>query len=384
MRILLLNWRDKTDRSYGGAEEFVGRLADELAKRCEVTLFTSKGSGSAHENDKSLEIIRRGSVNTVYFWAIAHMLKNRKKYDAVVESVSSVPFFSSLVFDRRKIFLIVHHVMGMESFRTASPPKALAAYTAERFIPSLYKGSVFLVNSNFVRSQLENLGVSGNSIRLIKGHIAAVAGHRAAKSRKPTIISVCRLVKYKRVDMLIRMFANLRRKVPNAEFVIVGEGPERSKLESLSRKLGLGNCIRFTGFLAESEKAVELSKAWVFVTASRIEGLGISVLEAESCGLPTVAFANGGLAEVVRDGYSGFLVKEGDEKAFVEALYSLIRKGGKQRLAKMSANAVRHFSSFGSGDAAKIILKLARSSLSASARRTGKPRKAEQGTRGAT
>jgi glycosyltransferase involved in cell wall biosynthesis len=384
VRILLLNWRDKTDRSYGGAEEFVGRLADELAKRCEVTFFTSKGSGSDHEKDKNLEIIRRGSVNTVYFWAIAHMLKNRKKYDAVVESVSSVPFFSSLVFDRRKIFLIVHHVMGMESFRTASPPKALAAYAAERFIPSLYKGSVFLVNSNFVRSQLENLGVSGNSIRLIKGHIAAVAGHRAAKSRKPTIISVCRLVKYKRVDMLIRMFANLRRKVPNAEFVIVGEGPERSKLESLSRKLGLGNCIRFTGFLAESEKAVELSKAWVFVTASRIEGLGISVLEAESCGLPTVAFANGGLAEVVRDGYSGFLVKEGDEKAFVEALYSLIRKGGKQRLAKMSANAVRHFSSFGSGDAAKIILKLARSSLSASARRTGKPRKAEQGTRGAT
>jgi glycosyltransferase involved in cell wall biosynthesis len=380
----LLNWRDKTDRSYGGAEEFVGRLADELAKQCEVTLFTSRGSGSAHENDKNLEIIRRGSVNTVYFWAIAHMLKHRRRYDAVVESVSSVPFFSSLVFDRRKIFLIVHHVMGMEAFRTASPPKALVAYAAEKAIPSLYKGSVFLVNSNFVRSQLENLGVSGNSIRLIKGHIAAVAGHRAAKSRKPTIISVCRLVKYKRVDMLIRMFASLRRKVPNAEFVIVGEGPERTKLESLSTRLGLENSIRFTGFLAESKKAVELSKAWVFVTASRIEGLGISVLEAESCGLPTVAFANGGLVEVVKDGYSGFLVKEGDEKAFVEALYSLIRKGGKQRLAKMSANAVRHFSSFGSGDAAKIILKLARSSLSASARRTGKPRKAARGTRGAT
>jgi glycosyltransferase involved in cell wall biosynthesis len=380
----LLNWRDKTDRSYGGAEEFVGRLADELAKQCEVTLFTSRGSGSAHENDKNLEIIRRGSVNTVYFWAIAHMLKHRRRYDAVVESVSSVPFFSSLVFDRRKIFLIVHHVMGMEAFRTASPPKALVAYAAEKAIPSLYKGSVFLVNSNFVRSQLENLGVSGNSIRLIKGHIAAVAGHRAAKSRKPTIISVCRLVKYKRVDMLIRMFASLRRKVPNAEFVIVGEGPERTKLESLSTRLGLENSIRFTGFLAESKKAVELSKAWVFVTASRIEGLGISVLEAESCGLPTVAFANGGLVEAVKDGYSGFLVKEGDEKAFVEALYSLIRKGGKQRLAKMSANAVRHFSSFGSGDAAKIILKLARSSLSASARRTGKPRKAARGTRGAT
>jgi hypothetical protein len=97
-----------------------------------------------------LEIIRRGSVNTVYFWAIAHMLKHRRRYDAVVESVSSVPFFSSLVFDRRKIFLIVHHVMGMEAFRTASPPKALVAYAAEKAIPSLYKGSVFLVNSNFV------------------------------------------------------------------------------------------------------------------------------------------------------------------------------------------------------------------------------------------
>ena len=384
MRILLLNWRDKTDRSYGGAEEFVGRLAEELGKRCDVTLFTSKGSGSNHEKNKNLEIIRRGSVNTVYFWAIVHMLKHRKRYDAVVESVSSVPFFSSLAFDRKRILLIVHHVMGMEVFRTASPPKALAAYAAERLIPSLYKGSIFLVNSNFVRKQLENLGVSGNSIRLIKGYFAPVERQQAQKSRKPTIISVCRLVKYKRVDMLIKMFANLRRKVPNAEFVIVGEGPERAKLESLCSELGLGNSVRFTGFLKEREKAAELSKAWVFVTASRIEGLGISVLEAESCGLPAVAFANGGLAEVVKDGYSGFLVNEGDGNEFVEALYSLIGNGGKQRLARMSENALKNFSSFEKGNAAKIILRLARSHLSASARQTKKQRKAARGTRGAT
>ena len=383
MRILLLNWRDKTDRSYGGAEEFVDRLALELSKNCEVTLFTSRGRGRARERRGKLEIIRRGSINTVYFRAAAYLSRNRSKYDAVIESVSSVPFFSPLVFDRRKVFVVIHHLMGSEVFRTANPPKALAAYLAEKAIPSLYSGARFLVLSDFVKRQLVEAGIKPDSIYKVGGYSPSRRRLREAKSVNPTIVSVGRLVRYKRNDMLIRMFAELRKTVHDAELVIIGDGPERGRLEFLRNSLGLESCVRFTGFLEESRKDAQVSKSWVFATASRIEGLGFSVLQAEEMGLPVVAFGNGGLMEAVRNGYSGFVVREGDKEAFINALYRLVGSGRGKLLKRMSANAKKYAASFKEKDV-HDVLDIVMSSLSASPQRRGKPRKAEREPRAAT
>lgn len=380
---MLLNWRDKTDQGYGGAEEVVERLALELSKSCEVTLFTSRGMGKTRERRGNLEIIRRGSINTVYFRAAAYLARNRSKYDAVIESVSSVPFFSPLVFDRRRIFVVIHHLMGRRVFRAVNPPKALAAYAAEKTIPLLYNGARFLVLSDFVRRQLVEAGIKPGSIYRIGGYSTPHRRLRTAKSVKPTIISVGRLVRYKRNDMLIRMFAELRKNVHDAELVIVGDGPERRKLESLRNSLGLDDCVRFTGFLEESRKDAQVSRSWVFATASRIEGLGLSALEAEEMGLPVVAFGNGGLAEAVRDGYSGFVVREGDKKAFVNALYRLLGGRGRRLLKRMSANAEKHADSFEKKEV-RDVLEIVRSSLSASAPQRGKLRKEGQEPRGAT
>jgi glycosyltransferase involved in cell wall biosynthesis len=384
MRILLLNWRDKTDASYGGAEVVVEKLAFELSKSCDVTLFTSRGSGSRMERRGSIEIIRRGSINTVYFKAAAYLARNRNKYDAVIESVSSVPFFSSLVFDKRRIFVLIPHLMGKNVFKAVNPLKALAAYIAERMIPRLYKGAKFLVLSDFVRRQLIYAGIKPDSIYMIRGYSPSRARPSADKSANPIIVSVGRLVRYKRNDILIRMFAEVHRAVPYAKLVIVGDGPERNKLESLRSSLGLEDCIEFTGFVSEREKDRILSNAWVFTTASRIEGLGLSALEAEEKGLPVVAFGNGGLAEAVRNGYSGFLVKEGDEKAFIDALCRLVGNGGRHLLKNMSAKAIRHAAYFGGREEARDILKIVRDSLNVSEPQTRKPRKVGQVPRGAT
>ena len=366
MRILLLNWRDKTDAGYGGAEDVAERLAIDLSKHAEVTFFTSDATGKGNETKGTIKVIRRGSINSVYFRGLEHMARNRRKYDAVIESVSSVPFFSPLVFESDRIFIIIHHLLRRKMFAVTNPVKAVAAYAAETSIPLLYRNAKFFVFSKFVRSQLESMGIRPGSIRLISMYGPNVGRASAQKYREPTVITVGRLVKYKRTDMIIRMFAKLKVRVPSARLVVVGAGPEIGRLKRLAQSMGLGKSVRFTGFISEKRKMYELGRSWVFATASLIEGFGISALEAQMCGLPVVAFGNGGLNEAVKDGYSGFLLKEGDSAGFVSKL-ELLLEDPDGKLARMSRNAGRFTKSQRLDEAGKDILDSIERSLNARA-----------------
>ncbi|MEM3841227.1 MAG: glycosyltransferase family 4 protein [Candidatus Micrarchaeaceae archaeon] len=373
MRVLLLNWRDKCNSGWGGAELTVGKLATGLAKHCDVTLFTSHSRNcKGYEKVGKLEIIRRGSINTVYFHALLYMLKNRRKYDAAIESVSIVPFFSPLAFPSSRIFIIVHHLMRKNMFVAVNPAKAFAAYVAESSIPFLYRKAKFIAQSKFVRKQLIALGVEAKRISLFRPYGFAYAPS-GKKSNRPTIITVGRLVRYKRVGELIAIFSEVHKIVPEARLVIVGDGPEKRRLEKLSLSAGLRNFVKFTGFLNEMEKSAELSKAWVFATTSSIEGFGLSALEAEAHGLPVIAYKNGGLQESVKNGYSGMLVENGDRKSFADKIIRLLDKENTDLLYKMSKNARKYALSFrGNRKMEDSILDLISKSLNAKSLQKGK------------
>jgi glycosyltransferase involved in cell wall biosynthesis len=122
------------------------------------------------------------------------------------------------------------------------------------------------------------------------------------------IVYLGRLNEHKNVDLLIEAFGRVRHSIPQATLHIAGEGPQRPRLESLSR--GIAG-ITFCGLVSEAEKAAILGSAWLYVLPSIREGQGITLLEAMASKTPTVAaFINGsGVASVIEDARNGLLVK---------------------------------------------------------------------------
>jgi L-malate glycosyltransferase len=106
--------------------------------------------------------------------------------------------------------------------------------------------------------------------------------------------------------------------VPDARFVIVGDGERRDELEALSRRLGLERRCLFAGFRADLDLLIPAFT--VFCLSSHMEGLGTSVLDAMAFGVPVVATAAGGIPEAVVDGVTGRLVPPRDADALAAAL----------------------------------------------------------------
>ena len=133
--------------------------------------------------------------------------------------------------------------------------------------------------------------------------------------RPPRAVAVGRLVVRKGVDTLLRSWAIVRETLPDAELIVVGDGPERRRLSRVAHALGLAQAVRFTGGLDPTEVRDQLWQADVFALPMRArlagldtEGLGLAALEAAACGLPVVVGASGGAPETVLPGTSGFVV----------------------------------------------------------------------------
>ena len=132
----------------------------------------------------------------------------------------------------------------------------------------------------------------------------------------------------------------LRQKVP-LYLLIAGDGKERPRLRQLADQWLPGR-VRFLGKIVREEMHRYYSAGDLFVFPGIRESLGMVYLEAQSCGLPVVAFANGGVPEVVADGVSGYLVQPFDSKGFNQAITRLIDDSGMRRkMGEAARNYVR-------------------------------------------
>ncbi len=105
--------------------------------------------------------------------------------------------------------------------------------------------------------------------------------------------------KYKSVEVAIRSMRAIREKLPAAQLVIIGDGPHRSALEAETKRLDLGESVRFLGFVRDEALVEYLNRAHVLVNPSPKEGWGLTVVEANACGLPVVASDRPGLRDSV-------------------------------------------------------------------------------------
>lgn len=139
----------------------------------------------------------------------------------------------------------------------------------------------------------------------------------------PVVGNIAALVAHKGQRHLIEAAALVMKEVPDARFVIVGDGELRPNLEQQVKHLGLEKHVFFTGFRTD---ALSVLKAFdVFVMSSITEGLGTSLLDAMACAKPIVATDAGGIPEVVEDGTTGFIVPPRDHQAMAAAIVKLLK-----------------------------------------------------------
>lgn len=138
----------------------------------------------------------------------------------------------------------------------------------------------------------------------------------------PIVGNVAALVAHKGHRHLIAAAALVLQHLPDARFVIAGDGELRGPIEHQIKALGLEKHIFLTGFRPD---VLSLHKAFdIFVMSSVMEGLGTSLLDAMAAGKPVVATTAGGMPEVVKDGETGILVPPRDDRALANAIIRLL------------------------------------------------------------
>ncbi len=137
-------------------------------------------------------------------------------------------------------------------------------------------------------------------------------------------------------DLLIRVLAGLRTEFPKAKLLLAGDGPDRSRLEHLTKQLALADAVIFAGFVTAMEPVYTALDAFLF--PSRFEGLGTSLLAAMSYAVPSVAFATCAFGEIIEHGKSGLLAELGNETSLRNAAATLLRN---PLIAKQIAAAAR-------------------------------------------
>ncbi len=171
-------------------------------------------------------------------------------------------------------------------------------------------------------AQSAGLEATAISCGIEAGQYAATA-RDAATTGRLQVLFVGRLDVEKRVDELLRAFARLPREVP-ADLEIIGDGTQRETWRRLAAELGLGDRVRFRGFVPEHELLAAYGGSAVFVIPGVAELQSLVTLEAMSAGLPVVAADAMALPHLVRPGRNGWLYPPGDVDALAARLAQLL------------------------------------------------------------
>lgn len=145
------------------------------------------------------------------------------------------------------------------------------------------------------------------------------------------IVSVHRLHESKGTEFVIAAIRNLVKEYPGIEYLVAGDGPEREHLENLIKRYGLTNNVKLLGWRSQEEVAQLLSTAHLFILFSVTsregtqEAIPNAIKEAMLMGLPVISTYHGGIGELVKNGYNGFLVPERDYSTLTDILSYLFK-----------------------------------------------------------
>ncbi len=196
-------------------------------------------------------------------------------------------------------------------------------------------------NSQFTYDKLLDLGVDSKKIKLIYPKTDFLKFDRSIETEsiidrynlagKKIILSINRLIERKGNDMMIRSLPAILKEIPNAVYIIGGQGRYEDKLQEMVKEFHVETEVIFVKNLSNDEVIKFYKSCDVFVMPSRTlrqedtEGFGVVFLEANACGKPVIGGRSGGIPEAVAEGYSGLLVDPLKVDEIAKAVISLLK-----------------------------------------------------------
>lgn len=232
-----------------------------------------------------------------------------------------------------RLALIVH---GLEAWvpsskflanllaRTVDSLIAVSRFSAQRFLAwsKLPEDRVFILPNCVDLDQFrprerdpalaERYGLRGRKVLLTLGRLAAQE-------------------RYKGFDEVLDIMPRLVKRHPSLAYLIVGNGPDRSRLEGKVKNLGLTGNVIFTGYISEAEKAAHYNLADLYVMPSSGEGFGIVLIEAVACGLPVIGSCADGSREALLDGRLGRIVDPRKADELLDAVLAALDRPASYR-----------------------------------------------------
>ena len=329
----MLNWLDWTHPLWGGAEVYLRETSQRMASRGhEVTVLSSTYDGCVSDEVlHQVRVARRGKFWTYGLelpWHYHRLVRERGALDAVLEYTNKVPLFSPL-WAGRPVVAVAHHLWGRAIFAESPLPVATAVWASEALIPLAYRHVPWLAVSPSTRADLISRGIPATSVTLAPNGIDPPSAETAPGTPDPHVPRVAwvgRVRRYKRLDLLLRAMAIVRRDVPGTILDVVGDGPALAEARALAAQIGLGtDAVTFHGTVTDAVRDRIVGRAWVLAQPSLKEGWGRTVLEAGTMGVPSVVADSPGLRDAVVDGETGVVVNGSSPDDFARAITGLLR-----------------------------------------------------------
>ncbi|MCP4711865.1 MAG: glycosyltransferase [Planctomycetes bacterium] len=221
--------------------------------------------------------------------------------------------------------------------------------TAENLICRLHPISVCISHSvkrHLVRhahispSRLSVIYYGINCPKFAQAQSADLSEFGFTKKHK-TLIFVGRLDPVKNIDLILHALSQLASlQKQKLQLLIVGDGPQRPQLETLTKQLNLNDCVHFTGARRDVERL--LKAADLFLMPSKWEGFGLSAAEAMAAGLPVIASRTDGLIDVIDHNINGLLVSPNDLNELTQSIKSLLDNPQKMKILGLAAQKKAH------------------------------------------
>jgi glycosyltransferase involved in cell wall biosynthesis len=329
LRIAIVNWRDPWHPDAGGAERYAWEMARGLLSRgARVSFITARAPGQlAGEQRDGVHIVRMGKRFTVYPRVLCWFALHRRSFDIVLDCESGIPFFTPWVMPARvPVLLVMHHVHDAQFGVHFSGPVALLGRVLEGPVSrwTYRRCDGVAVSDSTVGAMRRRLGWRG-PVHIIPNGLSPdsfVVPRKTAEAMEATgasdspagrsgpvrLVWLGRLVAHKRVERVLDLASRLNG--TGATIDVIGRGPAAGPLTQQIADRGLGGCVRLHGYLSEDAKKAVVAGALLHINTSQGEGWGLCVLEAAALGVPTVAYDVDGLRDAVRDGTTGWLVRE--------------------------------------------------------------------------
>jgi glycosyltransferase involved in cell wall biosynthesis len=274
-----------------------------------------------------------GSSVRLGSWAMVRAATRCDDMQVLLMHVHLAPIAVPMLARGARVALFLH---GVEIWRPLSAAERFVLNRAARVIAiSNYTARRFRDANPWFRGRIDicPLGVPSETCQVVaappagNGWPALPAESRREDHSGHLALVVSRITwenRYKGHELLIRAWAAVRRCVPDATLVIVGDGDDRPRLEALTVALGLEGAVRFAGQVSDRELASWYARCTLFVMPSPDEGFGLVFLEAMRAGKACIGAA-GAAAEVILDGVTGTIVPPGEKAPLIDAVVALFR-----------------------------------------------------------